>query len=289
MKKRLTAGDIIFNLFNYSFMLLLGILMFFPFVYIFSYSLSDPNTLPNGLIFFPSGFNIDSYVVALSSPAVLNGILISILRTLIGPAVMIFFTSMAAYVLTRDDLFAVKFFRRFFVFTLYISSGLIPVYLLVQSLNLTGSFWIYIVPAAVGVFNLVLIKTYIESLPKSLEDAALVDGANEFVLFWKVIFPVIKPVVAAVMLFSAVGQWNAFIDTQIYNAMNPELFPLQYVLYETLNSTTAMENSSDLVQTVTPKGLKMAITMITVLPILIIYPFLQKHFAKGLMIGSIKG
>ncbi|RYI30394.1 carbohydrate ABC transporter permease [Bacillus infantis] len=284
-----TFGDVIFESFNYVFMIIIGIVTFFPFLYIVSYSLSDPNKLTGGLLLFPAGFSLDAYKIAFSDPAILKGIGISFLRTTIGPAVMVFFTSMAAYCLTREEFMGVKFFRKFFVFTMYFSSGLIPLYILAVNLKLSGTFWIYIIPLSVSVFNMVLIKTFIESLPKSLEEAARVDGANDFVLFWRVIFPICSPVIAAVVLFTAVMQWNMFIDTEIYNAMNPELFTLQYILYQTLSTTTNMENSKELINHITPQGLKMAITVITVLPILFLYPFLQRYLAKGLMVGSIKG
>jgi putative aldouronate transport system permease protein len=145
----------------------------------------------------------------------------------------------------------------------------------------------------VSVFNLVLIKTYIEALPKELEEAAVVDGANDLRLFFQVIFPICTPVFAAVVLFECVNQWNAFMDTQIYNTMSPNLYSLQYVLYNTLNQFNTMEQLKEQGQTqiyaITPQTFKMAITIITVLPIACVYPFLQKYFIKGLLVGSIKG
>lgn len=288
MRKR-SVGEIIFDYTNVLVMLIIGAVVLIPFLYVFSYSLSDPTKVKGGLLLYPAGFSLDAYKLAFGDPAIFHGILISVARTTLGPAVMIFFTSMAAYCMTRDDLIGVKFFRKFFVFTMYFSSGLIPLYILIKSLHMTGTFWVYIVPTAVAVFNLVLIKTYIESLPKELEEAALIDGANDFVLFWRVIFPMCKPIVAAVVLFTAVNEWNAFIDTQIYNTMNPELFTLQYILYQKLESTASMQEGSEIIQTVTSQGLKMAITVITVVPILVVYPFLQRYFVKGLLIGSIKG
>ncbi|WP_409340531.1 carbohydrate ABC transporter permease [Paenibacillus sp. MBLB4367] len=293
MRKR-TAFDRLFDAANYVWMSIVGIVMLFPFLYIASYSLSETSKLPQGLLLFPAGFTLDAYAKAFEDPAIFHSILISVGRTLLGPIVMIFVSSMAAYCLTRDDLIAVRFWRKFFVFTMYLSSGLIPLYVLIVQLNLSKTFWVYIVMTAVSVFNMILIKTFIESLPDSLEEAAVVDGANDLTVFWKIIFPLCLPVIAAVVLFSAVGQWNSFIDTQLYNAMNPELFTLQYVLYQTLSNA----NNASLMQsgamnananTVTPEGLKMAITMITVLPIMLVYPFLQRYFISGMLVGSVKG
>lgn len=293
MGKR-TTFDRLFDAANYVLMTIVGIFMFFPFLYIASYSLSESSKLPQGLLMFPAGFTLEAYARAFEDPAIFHSILISVGRTLLGPVVMIFVSSMASYCLTRDDFIAVRFWRKFFVFTMYFTSGLIPLYVLIVQLNLSKSFWVYIVTTAVSVFNMILIKTFIESLPDSLEEAAVVDGANDLTVFWRIIFPLCLPVIAAVVLFSAVGQWNSFIDTQLYNAMNPELFTLQYVLYQTLSNANnatlmqsgAMNNSAN---TVTPEGLKMAITMITVLPIMLVYPFLQRYFISGMMVGSVKG
>jgi putative aldouronate transport system permease protein len=281
----------LFDWSNTIFMIFILIVMTFPFIYILSYSLSDPTKLSGGLLVFPRGFTLASYHTAFSDPGLLHAIFISIARTLAGPTIMIFVTSMGAYVITRDELVGVKLIRKLFVFTMYFSSGLIPMYLLIKSLHLTGTFWVYPIPAAVSVFNMILIKTYVESIPDSLEESALIDGANDFILFWRIVFPLCTPVVAAVILFAAVEQWNSFIDTQIYNPMNPEYFTLQYSLFQTLSGATSMEElkNSHSALIVTPQSLKMAITMITVLPIAFVYPFLQKHFTKGLLIGSIKG
>jgi putative aldouronate transport system permease protein len=272
-------------------MVILIIFMIYPFLYILSYSFSEPVKITGGLMLWPKGFTLDSYLAVFEQPSLLRAIFISVSRTVLGPVVMIVVTSMAAYVLTRDDLIGVKFLRKFFVFTMYISSGLIPMYLLIKAVGLMGTFWVYIIPAAVSVFNMILIKTYIESLPKSLEEAAMIDGANDLVLYWKVIFPICTPVIAAVVLFTSVEQWNAFIDTQIYNVMNPENHTLQYLLYQTVSGAASLEEAKQSQKAVnfTPQTIKMAITIITVLPIACVYPFLQKHFAKGLLIGSIKG
>ncbi|WP_409341711.1 carbohydrate ABC transporter permease [Paenibacillus sp. MBLB4367] len=292
MRERSASGTL-FDIGNTLFMLAVLAVMLVPFLYVVSYSLSTPSMLKGGFVLWPSGFTFDSYRKALEDPAVLKGTGISVLRSVIGPAVMLFITSMAAYVLTRNELGGVKWLRKYFVFTLYFSSGIIPMYLLMGYLQLKGTFLIYILPGAVSVFNLVLIKTYIEALPKEIEEAAIVDGANDLRLFYQVIFPVCTPVFAAVVLFECVNQWNAFIDTQIYNTMSPNLYSLQYVLYNALNQFNSLEQLKTPGQTqmyaITPQTFKMAITVITVLPIACVYPFLQKYFIKGLLVGSVKG
>ncbi len=291
--KRKTASGLAFDLANHVLMVIVLGIMVLPFLYIISYSLSDPSRLEGGFVFVPAGLSFDAYKLAFQDPAIVKGIFISVARTLTGPALMLLVTSMAGYVLTRNELVGVRFLRKFFVFTLYFSSGLIPLYLVMNYLNLLGTFMVYILPAAVSVFNMILIKTYIEGMPKGLEEAAVMDGANEFVLFFRVIFPVCLPVLAAVTLFESVNQWNAFIDTQIYNTMSPNLFSLQYVLYNTLNSTTSnlellKSQVSNHQNIATPQSLKMAITVITVLPIACVYPFLQRFFVKGIVLGSVK-
>ncbi len=290
MRQR-TTSSIIFDSCNIIFMALLFLIFTYPFIYIISYSFSEQSQISGGMILWPRGFTLDAYMLVFSNPSTLSGLFISMARTISGPVIMVFFTSMAAYCLTRNDLAGVRFFRRFFVFTLYFSSGLIPYYLMIKTLHLSGSFLVYIIPSAISVFNMILIKTYIESLPKELEESGFIDGANDIVIYWKIIFPICTPVIAAVVLFEAVGHWNSFVDTQLYNSMNRKLFTLQYVLYQTLSATTTMQGNHNNTHSrvVSPQSLKMAITIITVIPITFVYPFLQRHFAKGLLIGSVKG
>lgn len=288
-----TWGERLFDLLIYLFMFAVFLAMVVPFLHIINYSLSLPAKADGQLLLVPQGFTLDAYKLVFTNEGIVRSIFISVARTVTGTALMVFVTSMGAYAITRDDVAGIKFFRKFFVFTLYFSGGIIPVYMLNRALGLTGTFWVYILPGAVSVFNMILIKTYIESLPKELEESARIDGANDMYLFFRIVFPLSMPVLAAVSLFSGIGQWNAFVDTQFYNAMNPELFPLQYVLYNSLQSITSfesyMQESQQVVVHLTPQSLKLAMTVLTVIPIMIAYPFLQKFFVKGLLIGSIKG
>lgn len=291
-----SQGDRVFDLVNYTLMVFVFVVMVFPFLHLINYSVSNPSFVSGKFLFIPKQFNLDAYEAIFANPDVWNGIYISIARTVIGTFVMAIVTSMAAYVITREDLVGIKFFRKYFVFTMYFSGGIIPMYILIKSLGLVGSFWVYVIPSAVSVFNMILIKTYIEGIPKELEESALIDGANDAYLFIRIILPICIPVMAAVSLFAGIGQWNAFIDTQFYNAMNPELFPLQYVLYNSFQSITSVEQfttgsaaDAEKYRMLTPQSLKIAMTVITVLPIMIVYPFLQKYFMKGLLLGSVKG
>ncbi|NJD04396.1 MAG: carbohydrate ABC transporter permease [Ruminiclostridium sp.] len=283
-----SVNDLFFDISDLLLMIFTFIIMAYPFIYILSYSLSDPLKITTGLVLYPEGFSLDAYKAALGSPSIFHAIFISILRTTIGPIFMILVTAMAGYCITREDMKGVRIFRKYFVYTMYISAGLIPTFLVIKALGLVGSFWIYILPSSVSVFNMVLIKSFIESIPKSLEESAMMDGANDFYLFWRIIFPICTPVIAAVTLFGAVGQWNAFMDTQIYNTMHPELFTLQYVLYLAL-TTPPMDIGEEMRIFITPKAFRMAMTVLTILPILAIYPVLQKYFVGGIMIGAVKG
>jgi len=291
--KRRTVSGTIFDTVNVLFMLFLFVLMVYPFLYILMYSLSTPLHVKAGLLFWPQGFTLGSYRELLTSKTVGGGFLISISRSIIGPIGMVLITSMAAYALAREDLWGRKTLNKFFIFTMYFSGGLIPVYMVIKGLHLTNNYWVYILPTLSNAFYLVLIRTYIESIPKSLEEAALIDGAGHIKTFFRVILPVCAPVIAAVVLFSCVYHWNSFIDNQLYTSMSKHLYTLQFILYNILNASQAqaaevaaqMGATSD----TNPETLKMAITMITVLPILCVYPALQRYFASGLLIGSVKG
>lgn len=290
MKAKKHISGIVFDIFNIIFMCFLLFGFVYPFIYVISYSLSEPSKVGSGLMFFPAGFSLESYKKLLGMGDVLYSMFISIARSTIGPFFMIIVTSMASFVISRDKMLFVKFFRKYFIFTMYISGGIIPLYILIKEVGLTNNFLVYIIPSLVSVFYMVLIRTYIEKLPNDLEDAATIDGANELVLFFKILFPLCKPVIAAVALFACVGQWNSYIDTQLYAFANRKLYPLQYILYYYLNanSNLQLEDVQNSIPMYSTKSLNMAITVITVVPIACVYPFLQKYFASGLLIGSIK-
>lgn len=285
--------DILFDSVNMVFMLIIALLTAYPFIYVLMYSFSK-STEVRGLLLLPAGFNLDSYTVIFTgSNRILNALLVSVARSTIAPAILSVICSMAAYVLTRRELVFRGVIMKFFIITMYFNSGMIPVYLLYSKLKLTGTFWVYIVPFLFDVFYMILIKTYIEGLPKSLEESALIDGANDLQLFFSIVFPLIKPVIAAILLFACINQWNIYYDTMIFNAEHKELHTLQYILMVLIDTSTQSKEMARMRQSqqqvITPESIRMALTVITVIPILFVYPFLQKHFAKGLLIGSIKG
>ena len=280
-----------FDVFNNIFMLIVIALMLFPFIHVFNYSLSNPLYLDIGLVLFPRGFNISSYVACFQQMDVFNSLTITIGRTVIGSFTIVLLNSMAGYVLAKDEYLGVKFFRKFIVFTMYFSGGIIPSYMLIKTLNLTNNFLVYILPLMISAFNLILIKAYVEALPKEMEESANMDGANEITIFYKIILPLCRPIIAVVILFGAIVHWNDFLSTLLYNSMNRKLYTLQFVLYNMIASQTLSVESAAMkygVQDVSAGTLRMAVTFITMLPIIAIYPFAQKYFVSGLLVGSIK-
>ncbi|MDR1566396.1 MAG: carbohydrate ABC transporter permease [Treponema sp.] len=222
----------------------------------------------------------------------ISAFLISVSRSVLGSSGMLIISGMAGYALSRHNLPWGKFFRLFFLFTMYFSGGIIPTYLLYKNLHLMNSFWVYIIPGLAAPFNMFLIKTYIEAIPRDLEEATLVDGGTEIDAYFRVLLPLCMPVNAAVFLFACIGHWNSYIDTQLYNAMSRNLYTLQYVLYNTLASqlSRSLEEAKQMVNAnmVSTQSLKMAITVVTIVPVMCVYPFLRKYFVSGLLVGSIK-
>ncbi len=288
MKRTITFFDI----FNGFLMVLVLVAVLYPFLYAASYSLSRSELIKGGLLLLPKGFTLASYILCIGQRDVLSGFLVSVGRTILGPLSMLLFVSMAAYVLTKNDYLGVRFFRKFFVFTMYFSGGIIPTYILMKTLHLTNNFLVYILPMIINVFNLVLVKTYIESMPKELEEAAYMDGANELVIYSRIVLPLSMPILAAVAFIAAMNHWNSFVDTLLYNSMNRRLYTLQFVLYNLIvDQTRSVQEAQTKFSAgyVTPETLKMSLTVISILPILLVYPFAQKYFVSGLMVGSIKG
>lgn len=293
MKKKYAIFDLTFDAMNMALMITMGFLTAYPFLYIIAYSFSD-SSLVKGILFWPVQFNLDSYMIFFKdSKRILNAFAVSIARSTVTPLISIFVVSMAAYCMTRRELIGRKVLLKYFIITMYFNSGMIPVYILYKQLHLTGNFFVYVFPYLISVFNFILVKTYIESLPKSLEESAYIDGANDLYLFYKIILPLIKPVIAAILLFECVKQWNNYVDTMLYNASIRELHTLQYVLMLFISSNSQSQAMAELGlsrnRALSQTSMKMALTVLTTVPILLVYPFLQKHFTKGLLIGSVKG
>ena len=296
IRKKSSFGSNLFDVTNYILAAIVLIIMVYPFYYIICYSLSSSSMVSGNLLFWPRGFNTDAYTRMLDIDGIGIATVVSVARTVLGTLLMIIVTAQCGYAMA-NNFFGKRFTYRFFVITMYLGAGMIPVYLIMKVLHLTNSFMVYIVPSAFSSFNMILVKTFIESQPQIMEikESAVIDGAKEFAIFYKVLFPIIKPVIAAIALFCAVGQWDSYVDTFIYNSSNRNLFTLQYLLMILMNNVkvnninSMLQVKASLQQRVTsPLALQCAMTIVVTVPIALVYPSLQKHFAKGMLIGAIK-
>lgn len=294
-----SAGDRAFDAINITFMICLMIVTIYPFINMIAVSLNDANdAIRGGIYLWPREWTLDNYKYIFGESDIYHATLISALRTIIGTIVSVFCTAMLAYTLSRQEFVLRKFVTMFFVFTMYFSGGLIPGYLLIRDLGLIGSFWVYIIPGVIGVFNMIVIRSFIEGLPEGILESARIDGAGEFTTFMRVVLPLTIPAMATVSLFVAVGQWNSWFDVFLYNSSNKELSTLQYELMKILQTSTtaATSSASDVYQSaensgiaVTPTSIRATMTIIASVPILMVYPFLQKYFVQGMTIGGVKG
>lgn len=294
MNHKRSVGEVTFDVSNVIILALTTIITIYPFWYIFIYSVSDPAAAAGGkVIFFPAGFTLDNYRVLLSQTTIFHAAFISSARTVIGTITGTFSCALFAYVLTKELLPFRKAIYRIIVFTMYVTPGLIPWYIVMKGLGLKNNFLLYILPSLITGFYLILIKTYIESLPAALEESALVDGAGYLTIFLKIIFPLTKPVIATVAIFIAVGQWNTWQDN-MFLAPDKSLETLQLLLYRFLSTQEASMTSirstiNNVRNSVTPASVRMTITVIVTLPIILVYPFMQRFFIKGIMLGAVKG
>ncbi|MEO1780482.1 carbohydrate ABC transporter permease [Enterococcus diestrammenae] len=295
MKKRhYTVTDFVIA----AFMIVVVVVTLYPFLNVLAVSLNDAvDTAKGGLHIWPRKFTLQNYQEIFSGNSqLIRAFINSVLRTVIGTAAGVFCTCVMAYVLSRKDFVFRKPVSILLILTMYISGGMIPGYILIRSLGLVNNFAVYILPMLLSAFNVIIIRSFIDNLPDALEESAKIDGANDFVIFFKIIMPLCIPAIATVALFIAVGQWNSWFDTYLYARSNANMTTLQYELMKILDN--ASQNSSagnsvalDQLQNqtkTTPESIKMAITIIATVPILVVYPFLQKYFVSGLTLGAVK-
>ncbi|MGG0821732.1 carbohydrate ABC transporter permease [Paenibacillus turicensis] len=297
--RHVSLGDRVFDTCNMIAMICLMIVTLYPFINMIAVSFNDANdAVRGGIYLWPRQWTFDNYKYVFGESDIYHATLISALRTLLGTAVSVFCTAMLAYTLSRQEFVLRKSVTIFFVFTMYFSGGLIPSYLLIRNLNLIDSFWVYIVPGVIGVFNMIVIRSFIEGLPEGILESARIDGAGEFATFVRVVLPLTIPAMATVSLFVAVGQWNSWFDVFLYNSSNTNLSTLQYELMKILQTTTTSSTTSisDIYQSadntavmVTPTSIRATMTIIASVPILMVYPFLQKYFVQGMTLGGVKG
>lgn len=288
--KRYTAEDVIFSVINYSLLTVVALVCLYPMVHVFFASISDPIKLMQhtGVMLSPKGFSLAGYRVVIENPNISSGYMNTLIYTFVGTALSVFFTSMGAYALSRKNFMFKRTITLLIVFTMYFSGGLIPNFLLVKNIGLYNSRWAVMLPVLIGTWNLIVMRTSFQQVPPSLEESAKIDGANDFVILFRIFIPVQAATIAVMILFYSVAQWNSWFNAMVY-LRDRSLYPLQLFLREILiaNSTSGNINpDSDVL--FLEEVIKNATIIVATLPILCVYPFVQKYFIKGVMLGSVK-
>lgn len=280
-------------------LVILAFLCLFPVYNSIVLSFNDgKDALSGGIYFWPRKFTLDNYRVIFADDSIFRAFGITVSRTVIGTVTSILLTSMFAFAMSKRDLIGGKIYMKLCIITMYFGGGLIPSYLLIRSLHLRDNFLVYIIPGLVSVWNMIIFRSFFMQIPESLEESARIDGCNYLSVFFNIIMPVSKPVYASLGLFTAIGHWNDWFTASIY-INNKSLFPIQTLLNQRINATSAMEelvrkasNASEFVNTfsgVTSKAVILSCMVVATVPIILIYPFAQKYFTKGIMLGSVKG
>ena len=292
-RKKTSVADKVFVTLNTLFMIMFVIITLYPVLNTLAISLNDgTDALRGGIYLLPRKFTWKNYITVLQKDNLIMGAYITVARTVIGTALALFANAILAFIVSRKRFMFKKQLSLFWVITMYVNGGMIPPFLLFKTLHLTNSFWVYVIPGMFSAFNMLVIRTYMNGISDSLEESAQLDGAGYTTIFLKIISPLCKPVYATVALFVAVGQWNSWFDAMLYNRMSANLTTLQYELMKLLSSVTNQGNSVEAMKnaagSVTPTSVRAAATILTMLPIICLYPFLQRYFVTGLTIGGVK-
>ncbi len=300
IKYKVSIGDRIISILTYVIYSIFAFVCVYPFYYIFINTISANDLSERGkIIFWPKGIHFTNYLNVMKIDGLLQATKISLARTVIGTFVTVIVAAFLGYMFTRETMWHRKLWFRMVAATMYFNAGIIPWFITMKNLGLTNNFWVYILPVAVQPFYIILCKTFVESIPKELEDAAEIDGAGTLRIFFQIIIPIIKPILATVAIFAAVAQWNSFQDTLLL-VTDDKLYTLQYVLYNYLNQASSLKslvnNSSSaeamaasLAHASTATSIRMTVTIVVVTPIILVYPIFQRFFTKGIMIGAVKG
>ena len=299
---KMKPGDYIFAIIDYTVFAVFTVICIFPFYQLFINTISNNELVRKGLItFYPRGINFENYIRILSVNDLFQSIIVTLARTVIGTVLMVFASALVGYLVTKREMWHRSLWYRFLVITMYFNAGIIPWYLNMSMLGLTNHFAAYILPGIVAPYNIILVKTYIESsIPLELEESAKLDGASYWQIFRYVIRPLSKPILATIAVFGAVGQWNSFQDSLILMQSAPKLYTLQHRLYIYLNTSSNLSalmsagsnggvSQAVLESALNGKVVKYTISMVTIIPILLVYPFMQRYFEKGIMMGAVKG
>ncbi|MGO4499033.1 carbohydrate ABC transporter permease [Paenibacillus sp. 2RAB27] len=290
---RRTHKEAAFDYFNFIFMLVICFVTIYPIWYVLVNSFNEGNdAMRGGIYWWPRVFSIDSYKAVFANNGIMLAMGVTVAKTLIGTVVHVLFTAMVAYAFSRKELIGRNVYMLIGTVTLFFSGGLIPYYLLIRDLGMLDSFLVYIIPAMFSFFDLIIFLSFFREIPDALEEAAKIDGANDFKIFYQIILPVSMPVVATIALFHGVYQWNDYFTGMIY-INKSDLQPIQTYLYRVVAQSSSNQmmaaTTGSVAKTVSSQSIKLATMVVTTLPIVLVYPFLQKYFVKGFMIGSIKG
>ncbi|EHB63520.1 MULTISPECIES: carbohydrate ABC transporter permease [Paenibacillus] len=293
MFKRKTKGEAIFDMFNNFGMLIVCFLTIYPIWYVLVNAFNDgQDAMRGGIYWWPREFSLQNFEAVFQSSGIMTAMGVTVAKTVVGVFVHVLFTAMVAYAFSRKGLIGGKLYIFLGTVTMFFTGGLIPTYLLIKDLNMLDSFLVYIIPAMFSFFDLIIFMTFFREIPDGLEEAAKIDGANDWSIFLRVVLPVSMPVIATIALFHGVYQWNDYFTGVIY-INNTDLQPIQTYLYKVIAQSSSNQMMAQvpggISKTVTSQSIKMATMVVTTLPIVFVYPFLQRYFVKGMMIGSIKG
>jgi multiple sugar transport system permease protein/putative aldouronate transport system permease protein len=297
---KIKAADIIFEILNHAFFLLFAFACIMPFYYLFINTISDNDLVRVGAItFVPKGIHLKNYLSLTNVHELGQSFRVSVLRTIFGTALMVAASGLVGFLVTKQEMWGRSLWYRFMVITMYFNAGLIPWFLNMKMLGLTDNFLGYIIPGIVAPYNIILVKTYIESIPAELEESAYIDGATYMKVFRKIVWPLSKPILATIAIFGAVGNWNSFQDSLILMQNDASLHTLQHRLWTYLSqanslaavmqNATGQLSAAEQAALLDSKTIKYTVSMVTVLPIMFVYPFMQRYFEKGIMLGAVKG
>ena len=292
-KIKTSAWDKVFVVCNTLFMIAFVVVTLYPVLNTLAISFNDgTDALRGGIYLWPRKWTLKNYITVLQKQNLITGAYITVARTVSGTLLALAANAILAFIVSRKNFLFKRELSLFWVITMYVNGGMIPTFLLYRGLHLTNSFWVYIIPGMFSAFNMLVIRTYMAGIPDSLEESAQLDGAGYTTIFLKIISPLCKPEYATVALFVAVGQWNSWFDAMLYNRMSSHLTTLQYELMKLLSSVTNQGTSAEAMKnaagTGTPTSVRAAATILTMLPIICLYPFLQRYFVTGLTIGGVK-
>lgn len=291
-----TKGEIAFDIFLYVVFFGLLLIFAYPFYYLLISTISDNQLVTlNKIFLYPVGIHFRNYLDVFKLDRVYSAALISVARTVIGTVLAIIVNFYVAYFFSKQNMWGRKVWYRFVVISMYFTAGMIPTYLNIKMLGLLNNFWVYVIPTCFTVYYMILVKTYIESLPPELEESAEIDGAGYFTRMVRIVLPLSKPILATIALFSAVHQWNSLFDTKLY-ITNTDLYTMQFTLYEYQQQVKAAQDALTqlgvnvpLATATATASLRLTMTAVTVIPIMCVYPFIQKYYIKGIMLGAVKG